>query len=139
MKTALSPTDRARIDAIVASLEAAWNAADGDAFAKPFAQDADFVNVRAEHHSGRAAIAAGHTAIFRTIYAGSKNRYSVESARLITADVALAHVNASLDTPSGPMAGRINALFSMVLARTSDSWEIASFHNTALAPPAVKP
>ena len=62
----------------VHSLEAAWNAGDGDAFAAPFAADADFVNVRAEHHRGRQAIAAGHTAIFRSIYAGSTNQYIVE-------------------------------------------------------------
>jgi hypothetical protein len=55
----LGEADRTTIDALVASLEAAWTAGDADAFAA----DADFVNVRAEHHRGRAAIAAGHAAI----------------------------------------------------------------------------
>src|SRR3954469_19459717 len=99
--SAMNQTDRAAIDALVQTLATAWNAGDGDAFAAPFAADADFVNVRAEHHRGRPAIAAGHTAIFRGIYAGSTNQYVVKSARLVTADVALAHVNATLQVPSG--------------------------------------
>ena len=130
----LTAADRSAIDALVATLEAAWNAGDGDAFAAPFARDADFVNVRAEHHQGRHAIAAGHTGIFRSIYAGSTNRYVVKSARLLTDDVALAHVDAALDVPSGPLAGRMQALYSLVLVRDGSGWQIASFHNTLLPP-----
>jgi uncharacterized protein (TIGR02246 family) len=127
----LDAADRAAIEKLVATLEAAWNAADGDAFDP----DADFVNVRAEHHRGRQAIAAGHAAILRTIYAGSTNHYTVATARLIHDDVAVAHVEAVLDVPSGPLAGRICALYSIVLVRTEPGWQIASFHNT-MHPPA---
>ena len=135
MTASLSVADRAAIDALVASLEAAWNAGDGEAFAAPFAADADFVNIRAEHHRGREAIAAGHAAILRTIYAGSTNHYTVETARLLHNDVAVVHVHAVLDVPSDPFAGRVRALYSMVLLRAAPGWQIASFHNT-LEPPA---
>jgi len=134
MPADLTQTDRAAIDALVRTLDSAWNAADGDAFAAPFAADADFVNVRAEHHRGRQAIAAGHNAIFRGIYAGSTNHYVVKSARLVTADVAVVHVNATLQVPVGPLAGQMKALYSMVLVREGPGWQIASFHNT-LEPP----
>jgi uncharacterized protein (TIGR02246 family) len=129
----LAAADQAAITAIVAALEAAWNAADGTAFAAPMAEDADFVTIRAEHYRGRQAIAAGHTAIFRSVYAGSTNHLTLESARLLRQDVALIHVKAVLDTPSGPLAGRHEALFSAVLTRETNGWHIASFHNT-LAP-----
>jgi uncharacterized protein (TIGR02246 family) len=66
--------DRAALTSVVGRLEAAWNAMDGVAFAAPFASDADFVTIRGEHFRGRPAIAAGHAAIFRTIYAGSTNQ-----------------------------------------------------------------
>ena len=66
----LTPDGRASLESIVGQLEAAWNAMDGTAFAAPFADDADFVNIRGEHFRGRAAIAAGHVEIFRTIYNG---------------------------------------------------------------------
>jgi uncharacterized protein (TIGR02246 family) len=133
---ALQAADHAAIERLVSTLEAAWNAADGEAFAAPFEPDADFVNVRAEHHQGRAAIAAGHAAILRTIYAGSTNRYTLVNARLIHDDVALAHVEAVLDVPAGPLAGRMRALYSLVLVRAETGWRIASFHNT-LHPPAA--
>jgi uncharacterized protein (TIGR02246 family) len=122
--------DRAALERIVGQLEAGWNAMDGAAFAAPFAGDADFVNIRGEHLRGRAVIAAGHTGIFQTIYAGSTNRYTVESARLLRPDVALVHVHAQLDAPHGPLAGRHAARFSLVLTKEPQGWEITALHNT---------
>ena len=122
--------DRAAIERIVGQLQDAWNAMDGTAFAAPFAVDADFVNIRGEHMRGRNVIAAGHTGIFQTIYAGSTNHYTVEAVRLLRPDVVLVHVHALLDAPQGPLAGRHGARFSLVLTKESGGWEIASFHNT---------
>ena len=138
MNESMDRSDRAVIEGIVNSMEAAWNAADGAGFATPFASDADFVTIRAEHLRGREAIAAGHAAIFRTIYAGSVNRFQIESARLLQPDVALVHVLATLDAPAGPLAGRHHARFSLVLTREAAGWQIASLHNT-LAPPESGP
>jgi uncharacterized protein (TIGR02246 family) len=130
----LSPTDRAALEGIVHGLQSAWNAGDGPGFAAAFAEDADFVNIRGEHHKGRAAISAGHEAILRTVYAGSSYRSVLEAARLVATGVALVHVQAILDVPEGPLAGRHQARYSMVLTRTSGSWEIAAFHNTRETP-----
>ena len=94
------------------------------------------MTIRAEHFRGRQAIASGHAAIFRSIYAGSTNHLTLESARLLRQDVALIHVRAVLDAPVGPLAGRHEAFFSAVLTREPDGWSIASFHNM-LAPGAV--
>jgi conserved hypothetical protein len=132
----IDPVDRKALDRVVADLEAAWNAGDGSAFGKPFSDNADFVTIRAEHFHGWDAIAGGHAAIFRTIYAQSVNHCTVESERLLRPDVALMHVRSVLDVPSGPLAGRHNAIFSMVLTRESPGWQIASFHNT-VRPPSV--
>src|SRR5262245_26226712 len=130
MSADLLAADRAAFEGIVRQLETAWNAMDGSAFAVPFADDADFVNIRGEHFRGRAGIAAGHIAIFRSIYAGSTNQLRLETARLLTADVALVHVHAGLEVPQGPLAGRHTARFSLVLTKDAGGWEIAAFHNT---------
>jgi uncharacterized protein (TIGR02246 family) len=135
MASDLTPDDRVAVENIVGRLEAAWNAMDGAAFGAPFAEDADFVTIRAEHFRGRPAIAAGHTAIFQTIYAGSTNRYTVETVRQVRPGVALAHVHAELNAPTGPLAGRHNARFSALLTKEASGWEIASFHNTLEPPP----
>lgn len=138
MSHELAASDRAIIEQIVGRLEAAWNAMDGTAFAAPFAEDADFVNIRAEHIRGRQAIDEGHAAIFRTIYAGSTNRYTVETARLLRPDVAVVHVAAVLDVPHGPLAGQHRARFSMVMTKGDGGWQIAALHNT-LSPPTGRP
>jgi uncharacterized protein (TIGR02246 family) len=133
--SAVPGTDPAGLERIVAQLEAAWNGMDGPAFAAPFASDADFVTIRGEHLRGRPAIAAGHSAIFRTIYTGSTIRLTVENARLLRTDVALVHVHSVLDAPTGPLAGRHRARFSLVLTREPEGWVIAALHNTIEAAP----
>src|SRR5262245_11218294 len=134
MAEPISTTDRTDIEEVIWKLEAAWNAGDGIAFAAPFTKDADFVNIRADRFSGRETIAAGHDGIFRSIYAGSKNRYTVDSIRLLREDVAVVHVRAEMTVPSGPMTGKHHALYSAVLTRDANGWEIASFHNTLMPP-----
>ena len=124
------PADRAALDDVVSRLEGGWNAMDGSAFAAPFAEDADFVTIRGEHFRGRPAIATGHSAIFNTIYAGSRVRLTVEQARLLRPEVALVHVRSELEAPRGPLAGRHTARFSLVLTKEPGGWEIASLHNT---------
>ena len=117
---------------LVGELEAAWNAADGSRFARPFAEDADFVNIRGEHLRTRQVIAKGHQAIFNTIYKGSVVRYEVAGVRAIAPAVLLAHVRSTLKAPTGPLAGEHNSLFSIVLVQDQDDWRISAFHNTLI-------
>ena len=116
--------------AIAARLEAAWNAADADGFAAEFTPDADFVNVRGDYASGRGAIETAHAHIWSTIYAGSTLRYSVSRCRQLAPGVLVAHVDAHLHVPAGPLAGEIHAIPSLVLVQAGDRWQIAAFHNT---------
>jgi uncharacterized protein (TIGR02246 family) len=124
--------------ALARRLEDAWNAADAAAFAAPFADDGDFVNVLGMHARGRDAIAAGHDGIFRGIYAGSRVSYAVEAARLLAPDVALARLHGALTVPTGPMEGRHDGRISLVLVRDSGEWRIAAFHNTFIRDPATQ-
>ncbi len=125
--------DRAAVEALVARLEAAWNAADPAAFAAEFTADADFVNVRGDYSSGRDAVAQGHAAIWKGIYAGSTLRYSLSRLRQLAPGVLLAHLDAQLRVPAGPLAGDISAIPSLVLVDDDGAWRIAAFHNTARA------
>ena len=118
---------------LIARLERGWNGADGRAFGEPFAPDADFDDIRGEHHRGREAISAGHRAIFDSIYEGSSVGYELTGAREVSSDVILAHATAVLRAPSGPLAGEHNSMLSLVLVRGGDGWEIAAFHNTLVA------
>ena len=118
---------------ILAELQSGWNEGDGDRFAGPFSANADFVDIRGEHHRGKDAIAAGHHGIFASIYKGSRVRYELAQARSLTGDVVLIHSTAELDVPSGPLAGVRHAIQSLVLKREAGDWKVASFHNTVKA------
>lgn len=116
-------------------LESGWNSADGKRFAEPFADDADFVDIRGEHHKGKATIAGGHAAIFASIYRGSRIKYEPMDARSLTEGVILGHTRSTLEAPIGPLAGTHEALASVVLIRSGAHWQIAAFHNTLVTRP----
>ena len=119
---------------LIGRLERAWNEADGRAFGEPFTPDADFVDIRGEYHRGPEAIAAGHQAIFDSIYKGSNTDYELIQARELSDDVILAQTSGLLRVPSGPLAGEHSAVQTLVLVRGGDGWKIAGFHNTLVAP-----
>ena len=119
---------------LIGRLERAWNEGDGQAFGEPFAPDADFVDIRGEHHRSQEAIVAGHQAIFDSIYKGSSVDYELTGARELSDEVILAHATADLSAPSGPLAGEHSSVLSLVLVRGGDGWKIAAFHNTLVAP-----
>ena len=89
---------------------------------------------RGEHHRGREAIAAGHQAIFDSVYRGSTIDYELVGARQLSEDVILAHATGVLRAPAGPLAGEHSAVQSLVLVRGGEGWKIAGFHNTLVAP-----
>jgi len=110
-------------------LERAWNLADGPAFGKAFADDADFIDIRGRHHRGRNAVATGHQALLDSVYAGSTIRYQVETARMVTPQCLLVVAGASLDAPDGPAAGLSHARLTAVLTSGVENWSVVSFHN----------
>ncbi len=128
----VSPSDISSIaTAAFADLEQAWNAADGAAFGARFADETDFVNVRAEHHRGDGAyIGRAHQGIFDSIYAGSRVHYRVDSARPIAPGVVVAVASSELDAPAGPLQGVNHSKVTAVLTERDGRWSITAFHNT---------
>lgn len=124
--------DEAAIRDVVKRVEAGWNAGDGEAFAAPFAEDADYVIVNGRHEKGRATIAEGHKYIFSTIYKGSNNTYTVEDVRFLRPDVAVAHVHHVLKYHDGETTHEVQARSTWVLTKNGDEWTIAAFQNTPI-------
>ena len=131
----LDQSDRAAIRNVVVGLEASWNKGSPSEYVRHFAVDADFVNIYGAHGIGRESIRHALDLVFSSTYAGSHVRYSLEKVRLLSSDVALAHVKALLKIPKGPQAGEMRALPSLVLHRDTDGWKIAAFHNTLIGNP----
>ena len=128
----MDPQGERSVSEIISELEKAWNVADGAAFARNFAEDADFVNIRGEYFRTREAIARGHQGIFDTIYKDSNVQYQRIGLRALATGVLLAHVKSTLKAPTGPLAGEHSSLFTVVLVQEQNSWSIAAFHNTLI-------
>lgn len=123
-----TPEDVARD--VLARLESAWNAADGQAFGASYAADASFVTIHGRFLTGRRAIAEGHAGIFGSIYAGSVNRMELLSAREVADGVVVCVSRNTLACPAGPLAGVNRATSTSVLARDGGSWTVVATHNT---------
>ena len=115
------------------ALEQAWNSGDGARFGEPFAENADFVDIRGTRHRGKGAIAGGHQAILDTIYRGSTVRYGVVDHAELADGCLLGTVEARLDVPGGPLAGVNRSTITAVMTRTDAGWKIRAFHNTLVA------
>ena len=124
--------DEAAIRRIVKAVEDGWNAGDGNAFAAPFAEDADYVVVNGMRIKGRETIASGHQQIFDTIYKGSHNEATLQSIRFLRDDAAIAHIEWHLKYAVGGSAHQRKAMCSMVMTKQGGRWSIAAFHNTPI-------
>jgi uncharacterized protein (TIGR02246 family) len=125
-----TPDAVAVVEPILEQLEQAWAAGDGMGFAGPFAEDADFVEIRGGHHHGAVAVGRGHEGIFSTIYKDSTVDLQLETARSLAPGVVVALVRSTLDAPAGPLQGVHQARMTMVLVDEGDRWAITQFHNT---------
>jgi uncharacterized protein (TIGR02246 family) len=126
--TTLDPA--ATTTAVLEHLERCWNEADGSGFGQPFAADCDFVDIRGGHHRGRAAVGAGHQALFDSIYRGSTVRYRLDSVRELVPGCLVAIASATLDAPTGPAQGVGHSRITLVLTERDGVWPVAAFHNT---------
>jgi uncharacterized protein (TIGR02246 family) len=125
-----TPADEAAVRENVRQMEAGWNAKSGALFAKPFADDADYVVINGLHIRGREAIDKGHQRIFDTVYKDSTLALSVKQVRFLRPDVALVHVNArnSMKRPEG--AREAEAIITLVMVKDGGAWKITAFQNT---------
>jgi uncharacterized protein (TIGR02246 family) len=118
---------------MVYQLEQAWNAADGAAFAAPFANDADFVHILGGYYTGREAIEAGHRMIFGTIYKGSTVRYSVEKIRFLRPDVALILLRQHLQFFEDGQPRELDARPTIIAEKADGTWRIVAEQNTRIS------
>jgi uncharacterized protein (TIGR02246 family) len=131
----LAQNDRAADEAAmrenVKQLESGWNTKSGALFAKPFAEDADYVVINGNHIKGRAEIEQGHQRIFDTIYKDTTLSLNVKQIRFLRSDVAVVHVSGHREGPTKEVTG--DAIMTMVMTKEARSWKIAAFQNTAVA------
>ena len=122
--------DEAALRDAVKQLETGWNTHSGAAFAKPFADDADYVVINGRYIKGREAIAKGHQQIFDTIYKDTTIDLTVKEIRFLRPEVAVVHVEGTRNSPGSEQA---RAMMTLTMTKEKDGWKIAAFQNTSIA------
>jgi uncharacterized protein (TIGR02246 family) len=108
-----------------------WNRGDGQAYAAPFTEDADYVIVDGKHVKGREVIAYGHQYIFNTVFKGSRMKGQVKDIRFLSADIALMHAEGVLQlSGQARTASEQHSTMTIVAIRQTDRWGFTAFHNT---------
>ena len=121
---------------LVASMAAAWNRHDMQAFASLFHDDAAFVNVVGMHLRGREEIERTHAAAHAGLFRNSTLTAWADDARPLGPDVIIAHMGSELlgdDRAPGQVR---RALMTLVIERRGPHWKVIAAHNTnVVAPP----
>ena len=132
--------DRAHIVKILASQAEAWNGADAASFAERYREDGSFTNIAGTRVYGKAPFIEIHAHIFKTVFAGSHITFEVDRINFLRPDVAVVDIDATLKHVHGsplasslPSEGTIRSKLQEVWTKDDDHWEIAAFHNVAVA------
>ena len=124
--------DEAALRESVKQMESGWNTKSGALFAKPFAEDADYVVINGMYLKGRVAIESAHQRIFDTIYKDTRVTLVVKQIRFLRPDVAVVHVEGQRTGPTNEL--NQGAMLTLMMTKEKQGWVIAAFQNTAVAP-----
>lgn len=125
-------SDEAALRESVKQMETGWNTKSGALFAKPFADDADYVVINGMYIRGRAVIESQHQRIFDTVYKDTNVTLTVKQIRFLRPDVAVVHVEGRRTGPTKELMQ--NAMLTLMMTKEKQGWVIAAFQNTAVAP-----
>jgi uncharacterized protein (TIGR02246 family) len=118
--------------------EAAWNAHDAHAYAQLFTVDADTVNVLGWWWKSRAELEQKLKVGFSFVFAHSQLHIDEVTARLLTPEVAIAHVRWSMTGAASPDGSNDHipqkGIQTQTLYKTAEGWRIAAFQNANSVP-----
>jgi uncharacterized protein (TIGR02246 family) len=108
-----------------------WNWGDGNAFAAPFADDADFVAFDGSYFKGRQEIATFHQMLFDQFLKGSLLVGKVRSVRFLTPDVAVMNaVGGTVMPGQSDLEPERNSIQTVVATKRAGEWHLATFQNS---------
>lgn len=126
----LSESDDAAVRALYRRMLDGWNARDADAFAAPFADDAEVIGFDGSLQLGKDEIAATLGRIFADHPTGTYYA-AVKSVRAVEADLAILRAAVGI-VPSGQsdINPALNAWQTLTVARRDGDWHAVLLQNT---------
>lgn len=134
---ALDPNDHKTINQIIEHFTNAWNDHAGQGSADYYSEDADFINVFGMAFAGKQEIEERHIKIHESFLKGSF--FEVTDLRLREAKpgIVIAHVYWNVSNIQKPGKdshyGTMKGIFTHVLLKNQDKWEITATQNTPIA------
>jgi uncharacterized protein (TIGR02246 family) len=129
--TTSDPADEAAIRTLYEQLMDGWNSGDGNAFAAPFAEDADFVAFDGSYFKGRQEIATFHQMLFDQFLRGTRLVGKVRSVRFLTPDVAVMNVvGGTAMLGQSELEAERNSIQTLVATKRAGEWHLATFQNS---------
>jgi uncharacterized protein (TIGR02246 family) len=129
--------DETAVRNIIQDEIAAWNAGDAAAFARHFAADGTFTNIRGQFFTGREAFMEKHDFIFKGIYRGTTMKQDFVSLKFVRPDVAVVEtltavigIQKLLPGMSTDDKGHLRSRLLQVMVKDGGEWKIVAFHNT---------
>ncbi len=113
-------------------METGWNTKSGVEFAKPFAENADYVVNNGFHIKNFPSNAGGLQRLFDTSEKNSIVAYTVEQIRFLHPDVAVVHVLGEMKMVQGDSMQSGKGRITLVMTREKGKWVIAAFQNTGI-------
>jgi len=127
-----STADESQIRDLVKTMEDGWAKKDGAYFAKPFAENADYVVINGMYIKGRTAIAEAHQRIFDSIYKETFIKTEVQHIRFLRPDIAIVHYTGHMTGGAGEQKTDSRAIITITVEKSANGWQIAAFQNTGI-------
>jgi uncharacterized protein (TIGR02246 family) len=128
-------TDEAAIRAVFTSFTRSWDQPGMPGFEALFTADADFVVITGRWLKGRDEIVRYHRELLQGTYAGSRSLPMSATVRLLTSDIAVAHVASGARYTRDGVEYLRTGLATATLVKREGRWLITAFHNTLTSGP----
>jgi uncharacterized protein (TIGR02246 family) len=126
-----NPADEAALRALLQQVMDGWNQGNGDAFAAPFAEDADFVAFDGSYFKGRREIASFHQMLFDQFLKGTRLVGKVRRVRFLTPEVAILQaVGGTVMPGQADIEPERNSIQTLVATKQGGEWRLAAFQNS---------
>ena len=123
-------SDESAVRALLDQFIEGWNEASGAKLSRPFAPDAEFINIMGLRVRGRDLIARGHDELFETVFFGTRLSGGVETVRFLTREIAYADGILNLQNSDGtPHTMTERALPAFIAVKEKGAWSIVIFRN----------
>jgi uncharacterized protein (TIGR02246 family) len=132
---AMDSSDETAIKTVVVNYFDTLNRLDFKGFGDLFTEDADWINIKGMHWTGKSDLVKAHEILFKMIYPNGGYAYTNVTLRAVTPEVAVVvmlEFSPEGKSPDGAILPAGQDELSFVVLKQKDTWKITHGHNTVI-------